>query len=65
MQNPIHTHLGFGKLKLTEGPTLNKGKVDLSCGKMKDEYGNILIIAAGKSTVEVLNTTLMSEWVKG
>ena len=61
----IDTINGFN---ITEGPDLKQGRRSHSCGKMKDEYGNVLVIVAGgydMDSVEVLNTTLMKEWVKG
>ena len=53
---------------IAEGPSLNEGRMYHSCGKMKDEYGNVLVVVAGgykRDSVEVLNTTLMKEWVYG
>ena len=53
---------------ITEGPSLKEGRWRHSCGKMKDEYGNVLVVVAGgykRDSVEVLNTTLMKEWVYG
>ena len=53
----------------TEGPSLKEGRMYHSCGTMEDEYGNVLVIVAGGDVwmepVEVLNTTLMKEWVEG
>ena len=54
--------------KLTIGPSLKKGRMFHSCGKMKDEYGNSVVIVAGgqsKDSVEFLNTTVIKEWVEG
>ena len=53
---------------ITAGPSLKQGRIHHSCGKMKDDFGNVLVIVAGgegMDSVEVLNTTLMKEWVKG
>ena len=53
---------------MTEGPSLKQGRMYHSCGKMKDEYGNVIVIVAGgygMNSVERLNTTHMKEWVKG
>ena len=53
--------------EITEGPILNHGRISHSCGKLKDSYGNVLLIVAGggHNSSEILNTTLMKEWVKG
>ena len=61
--------LNDGTLNATEGPSLIFGRKDLSCGKMIDDFGNIVIVAAGGtgigfSTTEVLNMTT-GIWVKG
>ena len=53
---------------ITEGPPLKEGRTDHSCGKWKDEYGNVIVMVAGgyrTDSVEILNTTQMKEWVKG
>ena len=52
---------------LTAGPTLNTGRSFHSCGKLKDEYGNVLIMVAGglTNTVEYLNASTMENWVYG
>ena len=53
---------------ITEGPSLKQGRIHHSCGKMKDGFGNVLVIVAGGEgidSVEVLNTTVKKEWVKG
>ena len=58
-----------GTLNATKGPSLLYNRRDFSCGKIIDNYGNVLIVAAGglkaaKNTVEVLNMTI-GNWVKG
>ena len=62
-----------GNLKMTEGPSLHKKRRDLSCGKMIDNFGNLLLIAAGglsyptmesMDSVEILNTTA-GNWIIG
>ena len=53
---------------MTKGPTLNQGREFHSCEKMKDEYGNVLVIVAGGddlNSIEVLNITHSSSWFKG
>ena len=53
--------------KVTEGPPLKNGRRHHSCGKIRDKYGNILLIIAGgenKKSVEVLNTSVMKEWIE-
>ena len=53
---------------ITEGPTLNQGRMSHSCEKIKDEYGNVLVIVAGGyklNSIEVLNITHSSSWFKG
>ena len=53
---------------LTKGPRLNQGRTYHSCGKMKDKYGNILIVVAGGNSlnsVEILNTKSMNTWIEG
>ena len=54
---------------IAEGPSLKEGRQYHSCGKMEDVYGNVLVIVAGgdgwMDSVEILNTTLMKEWVEG
>ena len=54
--------------EITEGPSLKKGRILHTCGKLEDKNGNVLVIVAGGfgiHSVEVLNTTTMQEWVKG
>ena len=53
---------------ITEGPVLKERRKYHSCGTVKDELGNVHVIVAGgykMDSVEILNTTLMKEWVTG
>ena len=53
---------------LIEGPTLNKGRELFACDKVKDRFGNILILVVGgkeEDTMEILNTSEMTMWTFG
>ena len=50
---------------ITDGPLLNEGRVSPTCGKLKDEFGNVLVVVTSEKSVEILNTTLMNEWIPG
>ena len=54
----------------TFGPKMMQGRMDHSCGKIRDEFGNDIIIVAGGDDeknyfVEILNTTRMDNWTQG
>ena len=62
-----------GNFNMIEGPSLMKKRRDLSCGKILDSYGNVLLIAAGglsyptmeyMDSVEILNITA-GNWIIG
>ena len=53
---------------IIQGPNLNQGRAYHSCGILKDDSGNVLVIVAGggnMKSVEVLNTTSLKEWIEG
>ena len=57
---------------MTEGPSLKQRRKLHSCGTLKDEYGNVLVVVAGNNSqnaitldVEFLNTTLLKKWEEG
>ena len=55
------------EFNITEGPYLNYGRTLPSCGTVKDEFENVLIIVAGggEDSIEILNTTTMTKWITG
>ena len=53
---------------IVQGPNLNQGREYHSCGILKDDSGNVLVIVAGggnMKSVEVLNTTSSKGWIEG
>lgn len=53
---------------ITEGPRLIKGRKFHMCGKLKDESGNMIIVAISGSledSVEFLDTSQLKQWVAG
>ena len=56
-----------------EGPRLKKGRNFPNCGKMRDEFGNTIVVVVGGNdknmrftdSVEFINATLMDKWAYG
>ena len=51
---------------ITDGPLLNEGRKSHNWGKMRDQFGNVLIVVSGDNRpVEILHTTVMDKWEIG
>ena len=55
------------EFNIAEGPYLINGRTLPSCGTVKDEFENVLIIVAGggEDSIEILNATTMTKWITG